>query len=160
MQLTATRSNQFTVTSLVALIEEFTMYGLALRDVDSHYGDLSYRHHETTPRGTTISIMVEGYMPGFDIDSVADRLDIDEDVPDSAVPQAYTDSFDLIAHFLAKDEVAVFIGADINKLAAINAYGVVVSHNLERKVIQLKDDLIDAAQKMNTTNTPITQPHG
>lgn len=184
MDLIASRSNIFRVKSLKTLKESFRTYGLLSgkhgyeaidlfvnksqvngKELVSSTGrrgdpDVIFLSQREQADGTAlISIAVEGFMPGFDPDSVADRLNLHEDVPFEDIPQKYTDLTDLVADHLVEGEVAVFVGASIHKLAEINAYGVAVNHRRESKAVQLVDDIIDAAQTLATTSEPISAPY-
>lgn len=184
MELIASRSNAFRVKSLETLKESFHTYGLTsarngeaavalfinksqvdgkvLVSSAGRSGDpdiVILRHTPQEDGSDLISIAVEGFMPNLDLDAVADRLDLHEDVPFEDIPHEYIDVPDLVADHLVDGEVAVFVGASIHKLAEINAYGVAVNHRRESKTVQLVDDIMDAAQTLATTSEPISAPY-
>lgn len=158
MELIASRSNTFRVKNLKTLKESFRTYGLSTqRDGE---GDILIREKDKYRDGSSlISIAVDGFMPQLDIDAVADRLNLNDDVPDTEIPQEHTDIPDLVADHLVEGEVAIFVGASIIKLAEINAYGVAVDSSRGRKAIQLVDLIMDMAQELKTDDSPVTAPY-
>ena len=160
MELTASRTNRFAIRNLESLIETFRVYGLTLSE-DPNESDLLLRTFGEAVDGgpVEISLAVEGWMPQLDIDSVADRLNLDDDVPDTKIPQEHTDIPDLVADHLVEGEVAIFVGASIIKLAEINAYGVAVDSSRSRKALQLVDLIMDMAQELKTDDSPVTAPY-
>lgn len=149
MELTASRTNRVIVPDLDSLLADLKHYGLSAEKADSATeGDLLYRIVEIDEQGAHMTFMVEGYVPGLDLDSVADRIDPDGDLDDDQIPQEYTDLPELIARHIADGQVLIMLGADINKLAYMNGYAVATDNAGRRRSINLLDHAIEMAETL------------
>lgn len=142
MKLTASRTNSVIVPDLDSLLADLKRYGLSIGD------DLLYRIDEIDEQGTHVTFMVEGYVPGLDLDSVADRIDPDGDLSDDQIPQEYADLPDLIARHIADGQVLIMIGADINKLAYMNGYAIATDNAGRSQAINLLDHAVEMAKTL------------
>lgn len=149
MELTASRTNRVIVPDLDSLLDDLKRYGLSAEKVgDAAMGDLLYRIDEIDEQGAHVTFMVEGYVPGLDLESVADRVDPDGDLTDDQIPQEYTDLPELIARHIADDQVLIMLGADINKLAYMNGYAVATDNAGRRRALNLLDTAIEMAETL------------
>mgnify|MGYP006894310052 CR=1 FL=1 len=129
MELTASRTNRVIVPDLDSLLADLKRYGLSAEKVHSTTkGDLLYHIHEIDEQGAHVTFMVEGYVPGLDLESVAYRIDPDEDLDD--------------------DQVLIMLGARINKLAYMNGYAVATDNAGRKQAIDLLDHAIEMAETL------------
>lgn len=160
MELTASRTNTVIVPDLDELIAEFKRYGLSAEKADSATeGDLLYRIVEINETGSLVSFHVEGYVPGLEIEDTAYRLDLDEHMDIHVIPHKHEDVPALIASHIAEDQILIMIGADINKLAFVNSYGVVMDRAGRRRTIQLLDAVDELAKSIAAPGQTITEPY-
>lgn len=149
MELTASRTNRVIVPDLDALLADLKRYGLTAEDVThTPLGDLLYRIDEIDESGSHVTFMVDGYVPGLDLESVADRIDPDGDLTDDQIPQGYTDLPELIARHTADGQVLIMLGANINKLAYMNGYAVATDNAGRRRAVNLLDTAIEMAETL------------
>ena len=149
MELTASRTNRVVVPNLDSLLADLKRYGLSAEEVNNATeGDLLYRIDEIDEQGAYVTFMVEGYVPGLDLESVADRIDPDGDLDDDQIPQEYIDLPELIARHIADGQVLIMLGADINKLAYMNGYAVATDNAGRRRSVNLLDHAIEMAETL------------
>lgn len=149
MELTASRTNRVVVPDLDSLLADLKRYGLSAEEVNNATeGDLLYRIDEIDEQGAYVTFMVEGYVPGLDLESVADRIDPDGDLDDDQIPQEYIDLPELIARHIADGQVLIMLGADINKLAYMNGYAVATDNAGRRRSVNLLDHAIEMAETL------------
>lgn len=160
MELTASRTNTVIVPDLDELIAEFKRYGLSLVDLHGDlYGDIGYSLREATETGSLVSFHVEGYVPGLEIEDTAYRLDLDEHMDIHVIPHKHEDVPALIASHIAEDQILIMVGADINKLAFVGSYGVVMDRAGRRRVIHLLDAVDELAKSIAAPGQTITEPY-
>lgn len=149
MELTASRTNRVIVPDLDSLLADLKRYGLSATKVgDTAEGDLLYRIDEIDEDGSHVVFMIEGYVPGLDLESVADRIDPNGDLSDDRIPQEYADLPELIARHIADGQVLIMLGADINKLAYMNGYAVATDNAGRRRSVNLLDHSIEMAETL------------
>ena len=159
MELTANRTNRVVVPDLDSLLADLKRYGLSAEKVNNPTeGDLLYSIHEIDEQGAHVTFMVEGYMPGLDLESVADRIDPDGDLDDDQIPQEYTDLPELIARHIADGQVLIMLGADINKLAYVNGYAIATDNAGRRRAISLLDHAIEMAKTLLPRDGELSSP--
>ena len=149
MKLTASRTNRVVVPNLDSLLADLKRYGLSAEKVHSATkGDLIYHIDEIDEQGAHVTFMVDGYVPGLDLESVAYRIDPDGDLDDDQIPQKYIDLPELIARHIADGQVLIMLGADINKLAYMNGYAVATDNAGRRRSVNLLDHAIEMAETL------------
>ena len=159
MELTASRTNTVIVPDLDELIAEFARYGLSLVDLHGDlYGDIGYSLRKATEAGSLVSFHVEGYVPSLEIEDTADRIDPDGHMDNDLIPHEHEDIPALIASRIAEDQILIMVGADINKLAFVGSYGVVMDRAGRRRVIHLLDAVDELAKSIAVPGQTITEP--
>ena len=149
MELTASRTNRVIVPDLDSLLADLKRYGLSAEKVNNATeGDLLYRIDEIDEQGAYVTFMIEGYVPGLDLESVADRIDPEGDLDDDKIPQECIDLPELIARHIADGQVLIMLGADINKLAYMNGYAVATDNAGRRRSVNLLDHAIEMAETL------------
>ena len=159
MELTASRTNRVIVPDLDSLLADLKRYGLSAEKVHSTTkGDLLYHIHEIDEQGAHVTFMVDGYVPGLDLESVAYRIDPDGDLDDDQIPQEYIDLPELIARHIADGQVLIMLGARINKLAYMNGYAVATDNAGRRQSIDLLDHAIEMAETLQPRDGSLFPP--
>lgn len=159
MKLTASRTNRVVVPDLDSLLADLKRYGLSAEKVGNNVeGDLLYSIDEIDEQGAHVTFMVEGYVPGLDLESVAYRIDPDGDLSDDQIPQEYVDLPELIARHTADGQVLIMLGADINKLAYMNGYAVATDNAGRRRDINLLDHAIEMAETLQPRDGSLFPP--
>lgn len=149
----ANRTNYFRVKDLDAFKANLKRYGIDFGAWGSHSDIVLDEGSNNTPAGA-IALFAEGFWPGFDEDSIAARLDIeDEETP---VPNDFESIEALIAAHLVATDVAIVMGISQEKMRYVSGYAVAINAQGEERAINL-DSIYALAEEIATDGTPVTR---
>lgn len=149
------RTNYFRVKDVAALKAELLEYGITAASWDLSRRGAEFVLDEdasNSPAGS-IALFSFGAWPSLDEDSVANRLDIeDEETP---VPDQHESLHELIAAHLIEGEVAVFMEVGFEKMRYLGAVAVAVNSAGETRRVDL-EDIYDLAKEITTEAAVVT----
>jgi hypothetical protein len=149
------RTNYFLVKDVEALKAELRTYGIepATWAENQRGADFVLDDGPKNKPAGAIALFSFGTWPQMDEDSVAMRLDIeDEETP---VPGAYVDLTGLIANHLVEGQVAVFIEIGFEKMTYLAGGATAVNAAGETRSIDL-EGIYAVAKELTTDEHPIT----
>lgn len=136
------RTNDFQVKDLTALRADLASVGITAAEADRMGFGADFVIREN-PDGS-IRILSAGTWPRFDEDSIAERLDLDED---EDVPSTHESLAHLIAAHLVDDEVAVFIEIGQEGFRYLAGNATAINNKGEIRAIDL-EDIYDLATQL------------
>jgi len=149
------RTNYFLVKDVDALKAELRTYGINPATWAENQRGAEFvldDGADNKPVGA-IALFSSGTWPEMDEDSVAMRLEIeDEETP---VPGAYVDLTGLIANHLVEGQVAVFMGVGFEAMRYLGGAAVAVNAAGETRRIDL-EDIYAVAKELTTDEHPVT----
>ncbi|MET0885373.1 MAG: hypothetical protein ABWX92_02890 [Mycetocola sp.] len=154
------RTNYFRVKDISALKAELLEYGIETATMAEARMGAEFVLHEATgkdkPAGS-IALFSYGTWPQLDDESVAQRLEIDDE--DTPVPNKHASLAQLVASHLLEGEVAVFIEVGFEKMRYLGGHATAVDSTGDLRSIDLDDIYGLAAAELSTNGQPITMAH-
>lgn len=153
------RTNKFRVKDVNALVKDIEKAGLSVVEREPSkapvYGDIELVRRNTQEDGSErVCLFADEGWPSFDEDSVAARLELEDDQP---IPEGYESLHMLVAQHLVEGEVAIFIEVGAEKLRYLGGTAVAVNASGETRRVDL-DDIVDLAKEIAPEGARIDHP--
>lgn len=144
------RTNAFFIDSIDGLTTSLAQYGLTISE-EPHTADLLINAGVVREDGAqSVKLFAYGGWPTMDEDSVAERLELDEDEDAPSKPLHM-----VVAEHLADDsQVAIFIEVGMEKMRYLGGVAVAVNKTGDTRRVDL-DDILDLARELVPENTLI-----
>lgn len=144
------RTNAFFIDSIDGLTTSLAQYGLTISE-EPHTADLLINAGVVREDGAqSVKLFAYGGWPTMDEDSVAERLELDEDEDAPSKPLHM-----VVAEHLADDsQVAIFIEVGMEKMRYLGGVAVAVNKTGDTRRVDL-DDILDLARELVPENTTI-----
>lgn len=148
------RTNYFRVKDLPALKAELLEYGItAATPEEARMGAEFVLSEGSASKAGTIALFSYGTWPQLDDESVAARLEIeDEETP---VPNKHESLIHLVASHLVEGDVAIFISIGAEKMRYLGGYATAINSAGDTRSVDL-DDIYTLAGQLTTSGQPIT----
>lgn len=153
------RTNKFRVKDADALVADIARFGVSVVEQKTPgvtvYGDIELMRRNTQADGSErIMLFANEGWPSFDEDSVASRLDLEED---EALPEGSDSLHMIVSKHLVEGEIAIFVEVGAEKLRYLGGTAVAVNHEGETRRVDL-DDIVDLAKEIAPEGASIDHP--
>lgn len=145
------RTNDFRVKDIAALKDELRSYGITPAAPEEARMGAEFVLVENTDG--SIALYSYGRWPQLDDESVAARLDIDDE--ETPLPDQHEDLSALIASHLVDDEVAIFIEVGAEKMRYLGGSALAINAKGEHRRVDL-EDIYDLARQLTSKPQSLT----